>query len=163
MSKNNSSKRNKLNSRQVFIISMVVFLGVGIVLSTVVYSTFRNWGMQETNPGVIGTPVFDEEGNLVLPDSSGNQFSDTGNRPFISDKPPAWDGTKRVTMLVMGIDYRDWAAGYEYSRTDTMILLTIDPRSLDLIPQRSIPPIILATCTTTLVGGQPWLSKRLRM
>ncbi|MEJ2511015.1 MAG: LCP family protein [Anaerolineales bacterium] len=127
MSKNNSSKRNKLNSRQVFIISMVVFLGVGIVLSTVVYSTFRNWGMQETNPGVIGTPVFDEEGNLVLPDSSGNQFSDTGNRPFISDKPPAWDGTKRVTMLVMGIDYRDWAAGYEYSRTDTMILLTIDP------------------------------------
>jgi len=40
--------------------------------------------------------------------------------------PEPWDGKSRVTMLVMGLDYRDWEAG-EVPRTDTMILLTLDP------------------------------------
>jgi LCP family protein required for cell wall assembly len=38
-----------------------------------------------------------------------------------------WDGTGRVTILVMGLDYRDWSAGEGPSRTDTMMLLTLDP------------------------------------
>lgn len=38
-----------------------------------------------------------------------------------------WDGTSRVTVLVMGLDYRDWSAGEGPSRTDTMMLLTMDP------------------------------------
>ncbi|HQL39192.1 MAG TPA: LCP family protein, partial [Anaerolineaceae bacterium] len=37
-----------------------------------------------------------------------------------------WDGNSRVTILLMGLDYRDWEAG-EVPRTDSMILLTIDP------------------------------------
>lgn len=40
-----------------------------------------------------------------------------------------WDGASRVTMLVMGMDYRDWVQGDGPSRTDTMILLTVDPNS----------------------------------
>lgn len=38
-----------------------------------------------------------------------------------------WDGADRVTILIMGLDYRDWSSGEEASRSDTMILLTIDP------------------------------------
>ena len=38
-----------------------------------------------------------------------------------------WDGAGRVTILILGLDYRDWAARSEYSRSDTMILLTLDP------------------------------------
>jgi len=41
--------------------------------------------------------------------------------------PVPWDGAARVTMLVMGLDYRDWEAADGPPRTDTMILLTIDP------------------------------------
>ena len=41
--------------------------------------------------------------------------------------PQPWDGARRVTILVMGLDYRDWEAGDGPPRTDTMILLTIDP------------------------------------
>jgi LCP family protein required for cell wall assembly len=41
--------------------------------------------------------------------------------------PQAWDGASRVTVLVMGLDYRDWEAADGPPRTDTMILLTIDP------------------------------------
>jgi len=38
-----------------------------------------------------------------------------------------WDGSGRVTVLVMGLDYRDWSAGEGPARTDTMMLLTLDP------------------------------------
>ncbi|MCL5428277.1 MAG: LCP family protein [Chloroflexi bacterium] len=43
--------------------------------------------------------------------------------------PEPWSGAERVTVLVMGLDYRDWSAGEGEgpSRTDTMILFTIDP------------------------------------
>jgi LCP family protein required for cell wall assembly len=41
--------------------------------------------------------------------------------------PQPWDGASRVTVLVMGLDYRDWLAADGPPRTDTMILLTIDP------------------------------------
>jgi polyisoprenyl-teichoic acid--peptidoglycan teichoic acid transferase len=40
---------------------------------------------------------------------------------------PVWDGTSRVTVLVMGLDYRDWFTGDGPPRTDTMMLLTLDP------------------------------------
>ncbi|RME05958.1 MAG: LytR family transcriptional regulator [Anaerolineae bacterium] len=38
-----------------------------------------------------------------------------------------WDGKERVTVLVMGLDYRDWIAGQGRSRSDTMMLLSLDP------------------------------------
>lgn len=38
-----------------------------------------------------------------------------------------WDGAGRVTILLVGLDYRDWDAGEKYSRSDTMMLLTLDP------------------------------------
>jgi LCP family protein required for cell wall assembly len=41
----------------------------------------------------------------------------------------AWNGAERVTILVMGLDLRDWEAGEGAPRTDTMMLLTIDPLS----------------------------------
>jgi LCP family protein required for cell wall assembly len=44
-----------------------------------------------------------------------------------SDLPPAWDGASRITILLIGLDYRDWVAGEGAPRSDTMILLTIDP------------------------------------
>ncbi|MFC1878693.1 LCP family protein [Chloroflexota bacterium] len=43
--------------------------------------------------------------------------------------PEPWDGAQRVSMLMMGLDFRDWQAGEGPPRTDTMILLTIDPVS----------------------------------
>jgi LCP family protein required for cell wall assembly len=38
-----------------------------------------------------------------------------------------WDGAGRVTILILGVDARDWEAGEKYSRSDTMILFTLDP------------------------------------
>jgi LCP family protein required for cell wall assembly len=42
--------------------------------------------------------------------------------------PKEWDGKSRLSILVMGLDYRDWEDNPGGpSRTDTMILFTIDP------------------------------------
>lgn len=51
--------------------------------------------------------------------------------PILLDElPDPWDGQERVTILLMGLDYRDWEAGDGPARTDSMMLLTIDPVSL---------------------------------
>jgi len=42
--------------------------------------------------------------------------------------PQPWDGAERVTVLLIGLDQRDWEDGGEGpSRTDTMIVFTIEP------------------------------------
>ncbi len=63
-----------------------------------------------TAPEINGTPA---------PTPIPTQSVDTAHQP--------WDGASRVTVLVMGLDYRDWEAADGPPRTDTMILLTIDP------------------------------------
>jgi LCP family protein required for cell wall assembly len=50
----------------------------------------------------------------------------------------SWDGSKRVTALFMGLDYRDWEAGNGASRTDSMMLVTYDP-STNTAGMLSIP------------------------
>jgi polyisoprenyl-teichoic acid--peptidoglycan teichoic acid transferase len=44
-----------------------------------------------------------------------------------SNLPPAWDGASRINVLIIGLDFRDWVAGEGAPRSDTMIVLTIDP------------------------------------
>ena len=44
-----------------------------------------------------------------------------------SNLPPAWDGASRITVLIIGLDARDLDTSAP--RSDTMILLTIDPLS----------------------------------
>jgi LCP family protein required for cell wall assembly len=47
----------------------------------------------------------------------------------LEELPDPWDGNERVTILLMGLDYRDWQQGDGPARTDSMMLVTIDPLS----------------------------------
>lgn len=63
--------------------------------------------------------------------SSGEQpsgSSSSSSAPEIA--PVEWDGVSRVNVLIMGLDYRDWEAGENASRTDSMMVLTIDRASM---------------------------------
>ncbi|MCK4724656.1 MAG: LCP family protein [Anaerolineales bacterium] len=55
------------------------------------------------------------------------QSSTNVNQPQSAPTLTPWDGAGRVTILVLGLDYRDWSTDRDYSRSDTMILLTLDP------------------------------------
>lgn len=59
------------------------------------------------------------------PSASALDFTPTPSS--ILPTPDPWDGASRVTILVMGLDYRDWESGEGPPRSDTMILLTVDP------------------------------------
>jgi LCP family protein required for cell wall assembly len=63
------------------------------------------------------SPEFQSDVNITAPLQSEN-----------GPTPIPWDGANRVTILIMGLDYRDWE-GDGPSRTDTMMLLTMDPVS----------------------------------
>lgn len=47
----------------------------------------------------------------------------------VEPQAPQWNGTDRVTILVLGLDYRDWVVGEGAPRTDTMMLVSVDPVS----------------------------------
>jgi LCP family protein required for cell wall assembly len=67
--------------------------------------------------------------NKTTPTPSENNEPVATPLPTLSSGPVPipWDGASPVTLLVMGLDYRDWETGDGPPRTDTMILLTIDP------------------------------------
>jgi LCP family protein required for cell wall assembly len=67
---------------------------------------------------------------------SGGQAGDATLQPgatisaeLMGKMPEPWNGTDRVTILLMGLDYRDWAKGEGPPRTDSMMLVTLDPIS----------------------------------
>lgn len=108
------------------LIIAIAFVAVAVVTAILAFrlvgNLVRSWTLTpldgfSLNPGstkvnVQGTPI---PADIPLQSSAG-------------PTPQPWDGTSRVTMLLMGLDYRDWEAG-DVPRTDTMILLTLDPLS----------------------------------
>jgi LCP family protein required for cell wall assembly len=75
-----------------------------------------------TSPATAGTPGI--PGATVAPTSS--------NLAMPGPTAVPWDGASRVNILMMGLDYGDWSGrneGSGASRTDSMILFTIDPVS----------------------------------
>lgn len=78
-------------------------------------TTLPGVAIKETAPsdGVQGTPAPGESPSMA--------------QPAPGPTPLPWDGVERVSLLLMGLDYRDWSAGEGPPRTDTMILFTIDP------------------------------------
>ncbi|MBL7164578.1 MAG: LCP family protein [Anaerolineales bacterium] len=78
-----------------------------------------------------------------------------------------WDGNERVTILIMGVDYRDWSAGEGAARSDTMMLLTMDPvtktAGMLSVPRDlwvGIPGYIHAKINTAHAIGGPSLAVR---
>ncbi|MDI6696214.1 MAG: LCP family protein [Anaerolineales bacterium] len=106
---------------------LALFAGFGLAALLVGYLTFvsvrdfiAHWQMTNLPGATVrdATPTPNEFGEIVAPGML---------EPALGPTPPPWDGADRVTMLVMGLDYRDWEAGEGPPRTDTMILFTVDP------------------------------------
>jgi len=110
-----------------------VLMGVGLVLAVLLFvflSGFVACWQLTALPGI--PPQSCKAGGTapVATNSSGTPIAETVT-PSLSapqvELPPPWDGASRVTLMMVGLDYRDWIAGQGPPRTDTMILLTVDP------------------------------------
>jgi LCP family protein required for cell wall assembly len=118
-------------TRSMFMLAALLVVFV-IAAAVVAYLTFvgvrrfvSSWEITSL-PGIVV-----KEGPTPTPGADG--AADPNAVPTIplivpSDETP-WDGASRVNVLVMGLDYRDWQAGEGAPRTDTMILLSLDPLS----------------------------------
>jgi LCP family protein required for cell wall assembly len=105
-------------------IILVVFGVVGLVLAAAAFLVARNVFETMTMIDLPGAPkpirqvTTDEAGNIQFPETAPNAPSTV--------ELPKWNGKTRITVLFLGLDYRDWEAG-EVPRSDTMMLVTLDP------------------------------------
>jgi LCP family protein required for cell wall assembly len=121
-------------------VMQVGFIVIGLILAVGSFFFVRNlvtcWvitplpGTPPSNCGTVtaglnGPEITDAEGTPV---PSIEELPPPIEIPD-SDLPPAWDGASRINVLLIGLDYRDWVAGEGAPRSDTMIVLTIDPLS----------------------------------
>lgn len=125
--------RKPSGSAQTFnVLRIALLAGFGLAALIVGYITFvtvrdfvARW--QLTNlPGITvldATSTPDPSGQALLPGMEPQNPA----APVGGPTPQPWDGANRVTMLIMGLDYRDWSAGEGPPRSDTMILFTVDP------------------------------------
>lgn len=117
-----AKKRNPID--RVTLIILGVFVILAIITGIVVFSTARNIFKSWTTTNIGGVPVDASSGNP----SNGPPVPMDQVLQTDGPQPDPWDGKNRVTVLVMGLDYRDWEAG-DPPRSDTMILATYDPIS----------------------------------
>ena len=134
----NSRKSNSIVVR--FIVVMLVIIAMAVVgLSAFILTRELTFSQAISNmaaprPGFVlqdnvqPTAEVSEDTDLPMPTED-----ILAELPQIQDTPLAeatlipWDGNERVTVLVMGVDYRDWQSGEGYARSDTMMLVTMDP------------------------------------
>ncbi len=72
-----------------------------------------------------GDPVTSSDGNTSEDDDS-TITGDTTSGVTLPNPDP-WDGTSRVNILMMGLDLREGETEADAPRSDTMILLSMDP------------------------------------
>jgi len=113
---------------------MITFAIISIIAGVTAFIVMRDMVKSWTITHLPGVPVFDPtatsdpNANItdpVIEETPVVQLPVAGQAP-VGPTPQPWDGGSRVTILIMGLDFRDWEAGM-IPRTDTMILLTIDP------------------------------------
>ena len=132
MSKNQPkiNKNSLLRIAGIIIVLIIASFALGLFAykqSKAFFATYNITNLEGIALSVTPTPALDEQGQplptqdpVLAPVSSGSTLEGPAADP--------WDGASPVTVLVMGLDYGDWSADREGpSRTDTMILLTMDP------------------------------------
>lgn len=120
-------------------IVLIVFAALALItlVLTVIWarSFFGSWSLTDLGSGAPPLSGASDPGGQILPGDpaivdSGEPLQGSGNAP----QSQPWDGNSRVTILLLGLDYRDCdIEGYEacdqqgVARSDSMMLVTIDP------------------------------------
>lgn len=122
-----SSNQPVSETTNLLLIALIAAFGLAALLTA--YLTFIVTRDLITSWQITNLPGISVLGPTPTPDLSGIITDPNAPLQMVGPTPEPWDGASRVNLLVMGLDYRDWAAGEGAPRTDTMILFTIDPLS----------------------------------
>ena len=122
-----SQRGAKRSSDSFYWIIRILFLGFALgmlVVGALVFATVRDLTATWTGTGLNPfSPVQRETQSGLEPPSA--EATATLVLPEVTPMP--WNGKSRVTILLMGLDFRDWQQGIGAPRTDSMMLLSIEP------------------------------------
>ncbi|RPI31324.1 MAG: LytR family transcriptional regulator [Chloroflexota bacterium] len=105
---------------------LALFIVLAIITGYLTYTNVREMVASGHN-FLPGSPQLVDKPTLT-PGLPGDQATAMPTlAPSLGPVPKPWDGAARVTVLIVGLDYRDWEQGEGPPRSDTMILLTVDP------------------------------------
>jgi polyisoprenyl-teichoic acid--peptidoglycan teichoic acid transferase len=119
--------RNRRHQSQWVWVLLIVFLAAAMFTAYLTFAFFRNIVLS-SNPAT--TRPFAAKPKSTQPGPEPTLDPQALNIPMQPSNglaPVPWDGKSRVNILLMGLDYGDWEGREGPSRTDTMILLTLDP------------------------------------
>jgi LCP family protein required for cell wall assembly len=123
MAKRPSKQKTQL--AKILAIAFVVLALIGAVFAfRIVRDLVKTWSATD----LPGAPVIEHSDPGALPELPSAEDLTEPLQDAGDPVAEPWDGKSRITMLVMGLDARDWEAG-ETPRTDSMILATLDPLS----------------------------------
>jgi len=119
-------ERSKMITRLKWVL-LGAFLIAALITAYLTFIAVRDFVTSWELTSLPGVTIREDQPTST-PDASGViQDVQTPLQPVGGPTPEPWDGASRVTMLVMGLDYRDWEAGLGAPRTDSMILVTLNP------------------------------------
>jgi polyisoprenyl-teichoic acid--peptidoglycan teichoic acid transferase len=120
--------RRRSSYNRVTLIVLVVFIIAAVSTAVVALFWVRNFfASQASTNNNTGRLAGNSQESNPLQNIDKNVHVPSGPLQSNSGPTPApWDGSSRITILVMGLDYRDWEEN-EIPRTDTMILFSVDP------------------------------------
>jgi LCP family protein required for cell wall assembly len=120
--------QNGESQRRAKIANGVVWLvGIAFAISLILAAVITHLVVRDLTASYTGVGL-----NPFRPQSDGGsgQPTDPEVTPTLiklENTPQPWDGKARVTILIMGLDYRDWIADKSAPRSDSMMLVTLDP------------------------------------
>jgi LCP family protein required for cell wall assembly len=123
--------KNLLTNRALTWALLAAFLVAAILTAVLTFTAVRDFFAAWELTNLPGVPV--SSGGETTPDPGGalvpGIIDDPTDplQPVGGPTPEPWDGASRVTVLMLGLDYRDWESGAGAPRTDTMMLLSLDP------------------------------------
>ncbi len=104
-------------------LAFLLFVAGGLLFGYIFYSAVRERMDQPLNPVDAAVPVLPSSNTTTQPVANPAAAPSTSSNPATTTNPPP---AGRVNILLLGIDQRESEQG-QPTRTDTMILLTIDP------------------------------------
>ncbi len=116
------ARRPSRSSKAVLIVAAGVFVAAMIAGAVLVHWATRELTIAWT---VTGLNLFQASPGGVVAGTTPQPGETPAPATFVTPVP--WSGAERVTILLMGLDYRDWASGRGFPRTDSMMLISIDP------------------------------------
>ena len=102
-----------------------LFIIAAILAAYVAYTRSYDFFLSFNIAQIPGFAI--QNNSTAIPEDNGDPAPTPLPTLSAGPAPEPWDGASRVTVLVMGLDYRDWVSGEGPPRTDTMILLSVDP------------------------------------